>query len=207
MSVVTISRELGSEGTHIAESVARQLKAICVDKEVLAEMARQAGLPVEVIAEAEERLMSRPSLVSQDMQALFSKGRQTHSGPVDEASYIAQMTEAIRALAERDNIIFIGRGAQMILQDHPTALHVHVYAPLDVRARRVQERRGVPSLDAARQIVQRADERRRSWYRRFFKGADWKNPRYYHLMINTGRVPPALAAAIIVQAARAGPLG
>ena len=43
MAVVTISRELGSDGTQIAEAVAVALNAICIDKEVLAEMAREVG--------------------------------------------------------------------------------------------------------------------------------------------------------------------
>ncbi len=205
MAVVTISRELGSEGTRIAEEVAQELGAVCVDKEVLAEMARQAGLPVEVIVEAEERLLSRPSLVSQDMRALFSKGQGTRAGPLTEAAYVEQMAEAIRALAQRDHIVFIGRGAQIILQDHPHALHVHLYASPEVRARRIQQRRNLATLDAALHIIRRADEQRRSWFRRFFSGADWKSPRYYHLMIDTGRVPAGLAAAIIVQAARTPP--
>ncbi len=205
MAVVTISRELGSEGTRIAEKAARLLQADCVDKEVLAEMARQAGLSVEVITQAEERLMSRPSLVSQDMRSLFAKGQQARAGPIDEATYVQYMSEAIQALAQRDNIIFIGRGAQLILRDHPGALHVHLYAPPEVRARRLQLRRGLPNLETALRIIQQADEQRRAWFRRFFAGADWKNPRYYHLMIDTSRVPAELAAAIIVQAAQAAP--
>ncbi|GAB4561077.1 MAG: cytidylate kinase-like family protein [Anaerolineae bacterium] len=205
MAVVTISRELGSGGTRIAEEVARLLGAICVDKEVLAEMARQAGLPVEVITQAEERLMSKPSLVSQDMQALFSKGQAARGGRFTEADYIEQMGNAIRSLAERDQVIFIGRGAQLILRDHPTALHVHLYAPLEVRARRIMARRKLADLSIAQRLVEQADEQRRGWYRRFFKGADWKSPRYYHLMIDTSRIPYGLAAAMIAQAARAVP--
>ncbi len=205
MAVVTISRELGSEGTRIAEEVARALGAVCVDKEVLAEMARQAGLPVEVIAQAEEQLMSRPTLVSQDMRALFAKGQRARSGPMNEATYMEYMSEAIRNLADQGNVVFIGRGAQLILRDRPGVLHVHLYAPPEVRARRIQERRGLPNFDAAKRVIQQADEQRKSWFRRFFTGADWKNPRYYHLMIDTSRVPPDLAVAIIVQAAQAVP--
>jgi cytidylate kinase len=205
MAIVTISRELGSEGTRIAEEVARALGATCVDKEVLAEMARQAGLPVEAIAQAEEQLMSRPTLVSQDMRSLFAKGQQARSGPMNEATYMEYMSEAIKSLANRDNVVFIGRGAQLILRDRPGVLHVHLYAPPEVRARRIQERRGLPGLDAAMRVVQQADEQRKSWFRRFFTGADWKNPRYYHLMIDTGRIPPELAVAVIVQAAQAAP--
>ncbi len=54
MPVVTVSRELGSLGTRIAEAAGARLGAPCVDKEVLAEMARQAGVPVNEIVESEE---------------------------------------------------------------------------------------------------------------------------------------------------------
>ena len=50
MPVVTVSRELGSLVTQIAEGVAVRFDASCVDKEVLAVIARQAGVPVEEIA-------------------------------------------------------------------------------------------------------------------------------------------------------------
>jgi cytidylate kinase len=207
MAVVTISRELGSRGTQIAEAVATTLGTHCVDKEVLAEMARQAGVSVEIIVQAEERLLSRPALVSQEMQALFSRGQKSQSGSLNEASYIQQMTQAIRALADQGNIVFVGRGAQIILHDRPDILHVHLYAALEVRAKRIQRRRGLPDLEPALRIIRQADDERRSWFRRFFSGADWKNPKHYHLMIDTGRVTAELAANLIVQAVRTAPPG
>jgi cytidylate kinase len=185
--------------------VARALGAERIDKEVLVEMARQAGLPVEAITQAEEKLLARPTLVSQDMQALFSKGQGGQGTPLNVAAYVAQMTEAIKTLAEEGNVVFVGRGAQLVLQGHAMALHVHLSAPLAVRAGRIQERRRLETLEAATRQVQQADEQRKNWYRHFFAGADWKNPRYYHLMIDTARVPPDLAVAIIAQAARIAP--
>ena len=136
MAVVTISRELGSRGTRIAEAVGAKLGAPCIDKEVLAEMARQVGVQVEVIVEAEEKLMSRAGVVSQEMRSLISADPSQRGRPMDQPTYVKQMTDAIRTLAQVKDAIFIGRGSQLILEDHPTALHVHLYATPDLRASR-----------------------------------------------------------------------
>lgn len=204
MTVVTISRELGSRGTQIAEEVARVLDTTCVDKEVLAEMAKHAGVDVEVIAESEERLMSRPMLVSSEMKSLFA-ARKRSSNTLSEADYIKLMSEAIRTLADQQSNVFIGRGAQLILEERPDVLRVHLYAPLDIRARRIQRRRDLDQLGVAKRIVQQSDEQRQKWYSRFFAGTDWKNSRHYHLMIDTSWVSVELATQIIANAAQAGP--
>jgi len=205
MTVVTISRELGSRGTRIAEAVGHELDATCIDKEVLAEMARQAGVQVEVIVEAEEKLMSRAGVVSQEMRSLFSADPNRRNRPMDQATYVDGMTKAIRALAERGSVVFIGRGSQLILENHPTALHVHLYAAPEIRAGRIQRRRGMAEIGTAEHIIGLADEQRRNWYQRFFTSADWKNCRHYHLMLDTGRIPEATAVALIVHAARTAP--
>ncbi len=202
MTVVTISRELGSRGTRIAEKVAAALHAACIDKEVLAEMARQAGISVELIVEAEERLLSQPRVISQEMRHLFAAEPRNRAGLMDQATYVKQMSEAIRFLADQGNTVLVGRGAQVILRDYPGALHVHLYAPPEVRARRIQRRRGLAELATASQIIEQADRARREWFRRFFTGVDWKDPSYYHLMIDTGRIGEAVAVSMIVQIAQ-----
>ena len=205
MAVVTISRELGSRGTRIAEAVGAKLGAPCIDKEVLFEMARQVGVQVEVIVEAEEKLMSRAGVVSQEMRSLISADPSQRGRPMDQPTYVKQMTDAIRTLAQVEDAIFIGRGSQLILEDHPTALHVHLYATPDLRASRIQHRRGMATIDTARRIIHLADEQRRNWYQRFFSSADWKNSRHYHLMLDTGRIPEDAAVALIVDAAKTVP--
>ncbi|MDI9549202.1 MAG: cytidylate kinase-like family protein [Chloroflexota bacterium] len=203
MPVVTVSRELGSLGTRIAEAAGARLGAPCVDKEVLAEMARQAGVPVNEIVESEEKLLSRPMVVSEEMRAFFS--RRGESGVLTAENYVERMSAAIRALAEQGNTVFVGRGAQLILPGAPGVLHVHIFASPEIRAKRIQERRGLGDEQAALQIVRQADERRRTWFRRFFTGANWKDPRYYDLMINTGRIPAQTAVELIVAAALSEP--
>ncbi|MCL4858320.1 MAG: cytidylate kinase family protein [Caldilineaceae bacterium] len=203
MPVITISRELGSEGTNIAQMVAAQIGAPCIDKEVLAEMAQQAGISVQVMAAAEEQLLARPIGVSDEMRAFWSARR--GKGVLSEAQFVQHLTAALRLLAAQENVVFVGRGAQVVLRDHPGALHVHLYAPLDARAARIQQQRNLPALETAQQIIRKADEQRRDWFRHFFRGVDWKSPKHYHLLIDTARIPPKPATALIVQAAQATP--
>lgn len=205
MAVVTISRELGSRGTRIAEAAGAALGAPCIDKEVLAEMARRAGVEVEVIVEAEEKLMARAGVVSQEMRSLFSADPSRRTRPMDQKTYVEQMANAIRSLAERGSAVFIGRGSQLILEEHVSALHVHLYASPELRARRIQRRRKMADIGTARRIIHLADEQRRNWYQRFFASADWKNSRHYHLMLDTGRIPEDAAVGLIVDAAKTEP--
>jgi cytidylate kinase len=198
MAVVTISREYGSDGTQIAESVAAQLGALAGDKEILAQMAHQAGVSVDVIVRAEAQLLASPVAVSDEMRALMSaRGGRS----LNQAHFVHLTSEAIKLLAAQDKLVIVGRAGQIILKDHPGALHVHLYAPPQLRAVRIQQRRSLPNAEAALRMVQQADEQRRNWFRHFFSGVDWKSAKHYHLMIDTGRIPAAVATTIIVQAA------
>jgi hypothetical protein len=127
MAVVTVSRQLGSHGRHIAEEVAARLSAVCVDKEVLAEMAQREGVSVDMIVQAEARLISRPILVSEEMKSLFAAQARKQGSLGDVNSFVTQLGAAIRALADQDNVVFVGRGTQLLLADYPQALHVGVF--------------------------------------------------------------------------------
>lgn len=204
MTLVTISREIGSNGTQIAKAVAAQIGASVVDKEVLVEMANHLGVPVEVVMKAEARLLTNPVGISDEMRALFAAQRGA-VGAMNEAQFIKQMIAAIKRLAEPGNVVFVGRGAQIILKDHPAALHVHIYASQQVRAERIQQRRSLPNVEAALRLVQQVDEQYKNWFRHFFSGIDWKSARHYHLLIDTARIPTEVATMLIVLAAQAPP--
>lgn len=204
MTIVTISREIGSHGAQIAKAVAAQIGARVIDKEVLIEMANHLGAPVEVVVKAEARLLANPVGVSDEMRALFAAQRGA-AGAMNEAQFIKQMIAAIKRLAESGDVVFVGRGAQIVLKEHPAALHVHLYAPQQVRTERIQQRRALPTMEAALRLVQQVDEQHKNWFRHFFSGIDWKSARHYHLLIDTARIPTEVATTIIVLAAQAAP--
>jgi cytidylate kinase len=103
--------------------------------------------------------------------------------------------------ASEDNAVIIGRGGQIVLRDWPTALHVHLYAPADVRIRRIMERYQISELEAKRRVTS-SDERKRWYVRQAHRNANWKDLKHYHLAINTAHLSSETVADIILQAAQ-----
>ena len=203
MAVITISRELGSGGDTIADLMCDELGYCRVDKTMLMHIAEDAGVHVEAVVAAERDFTRKPRLVSSEMTSLYRKqptafGREA---AVDEQIYARILRETMERFAREGNAIIVGRGGQMILRDWPTALHVFLYAPLDVRVRRLMERENLTEQQAGQRIT-RSDERKRHYIRYMHQNADWKRLKYYHLAIDTGAISPDVAAQVIMQVAK-----
>jgi len=204
MGVITISRELGSRGTEIAHMVAEKLGYECLDRELIAAIAKEAGVEEVQVSDKEDKVSARPRIVGPEMTAFFRRQQYTSRRPreaLGDQAYLELVRKVIRERAERGDVVVLGRGGQMVLRDWPGALHVHITAPLEVRAARVAEERGI-SRQLAERLVRESDRRKRDYIRHFYNNADWRNPRYYHLIIDTGRISPEVAAEIIIRAAR-----
>jgi len=203
MAVITISRELGSDGDRIADLVCEKLGYSRVDKAVLMEIAEESGVDVEAVRQLEESFTQRARLVSDEMTSLYRKQRSAFEGRgvMDEKTYGEVLKETLEEYAARDNFVVVGRGGQMVLQAWPTALHIRLFADVKVRAQRITERESVSEAQALR-LVEQSDERKRQYVRHMFNNADWRNLKYYHLAIDTGRIPAEIAAQMIVLAAK-----
>jgi cytidylate kinase len=55
MPVITVSRQRGSMGSYIALEVAQRLGLQYLDREIIASVAREAGVPVESVEAIEAR--------------------------------------------------------------------------------------------------------------------------------------------------------
>ncbi|MBL7201614.1 MAG: cytidylate kinase-like family protein [Anaerolineae bacterium] len=203
MAVITISRELGSEGDKIADILCDKLGYCRVDKAVLAQIAEEAGVDIKAILAQEQAVANRPRLISDQMTSLY--GRQPTAfrkkAAVDDQTYERVVRETMERFAKEGNAVIVGRGGQMVLRDWPTALHVQLYAPVEVRVERLMVRHGISELEAKRRIAA-SDEQKRMSIRNIHKNANWKDLKHYHLAINTGAIAAEVTADIILQAAR-----
>jgi len=203
MAVITISRELGSVGDQIADLLCEDLGYCRVDKAVLSNIAKEAGVDVKAVLEKESAVVSKPKLISGQMTSLY--GRQpaafAQKTSMDDKTYERVVRQTMERYAKEGNAIIVGRGGQLILQDWPDALHVHLYAHEEVRVQRLVERANISELEAKRHI-KTSDERKRLFVRNLHRNANWKDLKYYHLAIDTGVIAPEVVAQIIIQAAR-----
>ena len=203
MTVITISRELGSEGDQIADLLCQQLGYSRVDKAILMQIAQEAGVDVDAVVAKERGFARRARLISGDMTSLYRKQPTAfeRQADLDDQTYEQLVHKTLEQFAQQGDIIIVGRGGQLVLKDWPTALHVHVYAALEVRAERLQDRLNFTPEQARRRIAA-SDEQKRQYVRHMHNNANWKDLKHYHLTINTGHISPQVAAQIIILAAR-----
>jgi cytidylate kinase len=203
MAVITISRELGSRGSDIADLLCERLGYCRIDKAMLTQIAAEAGVDVKAVLAKERAVTSRPRLISDQMTSLYGRAPSAfgRKGDLDDQTYARIVKETMERFAKEGNAVVIGRGGQLVLRDWPNALHVHIYAPVEVRVQRLRDQRDISELEAKRRVSS-SDEQKRLYIRNAYNNANWKDAKHYHLMINTGYIAPEVAADLIFQAAK-----
>jgi len=141
-------------------------------------------------AQAEEPSLTLPFV------GLFSPTISPLSASLE--GYVRVVGLVIQGLAKEGDVLVVGRGSQVLLKKHPGAFHVQIVAPLPDRVKTVMVRYKLDKKVAQSRV--RASDRGRADYLRRYHDADWLDPTLYHLIINTGHVPVAAAADLIVRA-------
>jgi len=178
MSVITISRQLGSLGTEIAQAVANHLGYQYVNKEKIGKALAGFGLPEIAIEKLDEK---KPPF--------------WESWVLDRKRFSLYIQMVIYDFAKNDKVVIVGRGGQILLKYVPGVLHVRIVAPFDVRVKRIMERDGLDEKQAAR-LLRRNDRDSAGFIQSFFD-VDWEDPNLYDLVINTQKLSVETAEKMI----------
>ncbi|MBP7687610.1 MAG: cytidylate kinase-like family protein [Thermoflexales bacterium] len=185
MTVLTISREYGSEGRHIAQSVAQTLGYHFVDKRTIESVLIQYGF-----AEFYKEYEATPSVWDR---------LDPH-----KTELIGMLNRVIRGLARHGHVVLLGRGSFAVLRDLADVLNVRIKAPLPLRVKRVMQQRGIFSPEQAQAVVIDSDRVRAAFIETYY-GVHWDSAELFDLIIDTGKVAPDLAADWISAAMKARP--
>ena len=100
--------------------------------------------------------------------------------------YVRIVGMVIRDLAREGEVIVVGRGSQMLLKDHPAALHVQIVAPFRHRVKTVMECEGLERRAAVSRV--RTSDRARVDYLRRYHNVNLLDPQLYDLVINIEKI-------------------
>ncbi len=179
VGVITISRTFGSGGDTIAGLVAARTGFLLVNKSFLIKgLSPLEGNPPPPNQAAAKALEKK----------LFSR------------KYLPLLHDFIYDLAVRENLVLLGRGGQMLFGDFPPSLHVKIIASEEGRVKRAMHAYKLTEEDASKLISSR-DRNKKNYLKRLFD-ADWANPDFYHLILNTDKIDFEEAAEIITTAYR-----
>ena len=189
--VITISREFGSGGREIGKLLAERFGFHYYDSELIRLAAEKSGFSPEYI-EQNEQTLKNPLL--HDFFAWYAGPlEQTDLPMVDQL--FAKESALIHELSQRGSCIIVGRLANYILKDMPTAYHVFISADLDAEATRVSARDNISPQSAAAKVKKFNHER--AIHCRHFIKTDWGNVKNYDLCIKSDDFGVAETAQII----------
>lgn len=166
MAVITISRQVGSLGTEIAQTLAKQLHYNYLDKEGIEQGLTTCGLSLTDVEKFDEK--SPPFWQSWQIQS---------------RKFLNAIRLLILEAAHRNHVVIVGRGGQILLRDMPGVLHVRIVAPFETRLQRMMAETGGDAKEVAQAL--RHGDRDSAGFIRFFFDQDWERPDLYDLILNT----------------------
>jgi len=185
MSVVAMTREMGSRGKDVAALVAKRLDLEIVHHELVEhDVAEHMGVRESTV---HKFLESRPTV----------KERWT----VDKFELALHTAEELLSLAERGDMIIRGWGATRLLRPVSHVLSLRVCAPMRLRVETLMERIGLDDPALAEREIRKNDEAHRRVLWSLFD-AEWESPLNYDMVLNTERLPIETCADMVVDLLR-----
>lgn len=181
MAIITISRECGARGNIVGHRLAERLGYRYANRDVLHEVSLEYGVKEEEFEHIYEQapgLLERYDKRNREIVRLFDR--------------------IILGLAQRDNLVMVGRGAFVVLRNYGDTLNVRVTAKRSVRIQRIQQDEGMTPKEAKSRI-KRIDKERRKYIGAHY-GLDWSDAGLYDVCVNTTKLNVDSAVALILQA-------
>lgn len=193
--IITISRETGSGGHTIGKLLAETLGYRFYDKEIVADVAKKMQIDEAVVLENGETMSDQTYL---DMTSGFIPFSRKEKIPFDAIKATQDML--IREIAEQDNAVIVGRGADDILKASPNAFHIFIHANMEHRVARVQKQQQLSGQELRIQRELEVKDHARSMYYKYFSGREWGKVGNYNLVIDTSVFSEAQSLALILTA-------
>lgn len=113
--------------------------------------------------------------------------------------FLAQ-TKVIRALAQKEDCIIVGRCSDVVLLEEPNVdlLRVYIHAPFQYRLQRIKTTEGLTTQEATRLIRQKDKERR--IYFTYYTDKEWGAQSNYDLSLNSAYWPLEKCVALLSAA-------
>jgi cytidylate kinase len=192
MPLITLSASYGSGGSRIGPDVAAALDVPFLDRAIPAAVAEHLDLSADEVLAHEE---SAGGLLARIRSSLALS-------PEHDEDYFRLETERVlREQAATGNAVILGRAAAVVLRDDQRALHVRVDGPVDRRIAQAMALEDVDMTEAERRLKQ--NDSAREGYVHHYYGVSARDPRLYHLVIDSTVIPLDACVELIVAAARA----
>lgn len=191
-TLITISRQYGSNGTKVAQILAERLGIWYYNRDILCLAADRIGIDSMDDAFMESLNYAKSSKYMEGLSMMTGNSRD-HI-PVYNRMFTEQ-SEVIKKLAYYGSGVFLGRCADYVLKDQADVCSVYIYAGEEYRLNHLSE---VKDRVVTREEMKKEDKRRAAYYN-YYTGQQWGELTNYDLAVNMERTSPERAADLILD--------
>lgn len=196
MSVITISKEFGTEGEKIASQTAERLGYAYIGQELVAEIAKELNISEGEVATFRKTSQSRIlRFVDRYTCSIVQKVVDREHGCLDDKNYYEVTRKLVQNVYEADNVIILGWGGQCILRGKPDTLHVRLIKDNYLKIKKIMETQNL-SHKAAKDFIEREEGDLKAYIKHYFN-EDWNAAHLYDLIINMGETTVEKAVDLI----------
>lgn len=193
--IIAIERQYASGGKAIGELTGKILGLPVHADDIFEIAAERLGTDVEKLHFIEENATN--SLLYSLAFAVRTNETKHDSMSPEQRLFTAE-SEIINEIAEREECIFVGRCAALILAQRQDCMKVFVYADEEFRGKNATENYGVP-VDKTVTQLKKQDRRRGNFYN-MNSDIRWDDRDAYDLMIDSSRLGFEDASKILAAA-------
>ena len=182
--VITIGREFGSGGKYIGQELAKRLKINCYDNELIAKVAKDFNIDIELLKSVDEKQKSS-FWYGFASNYVFENEKLLPISPED--SLFLKQCNTIENLYETENCIVVGRCADFILKDRPNVIKIFVYASdTQFKIDRKVKHDNCTEKEAIEKI--KTIDKQRADYYKHFTSRNWGDKENYDLCLDTSEI-------------------
>lgn len=195
--VITIERGFGSGGKTIGINLSEELGIPCYEDQLLRMASDYSGISEQMFAQVDEKL--RGSYITKKLAGFPNINRiaqPTDKKFVSDDNLFSIQAEIIRQLANTESCIIIGKCGNVALKGYANVVSVFVDADMDYCITNVKDRLCVNDTEAEHLIL-KTDKYRSDYYKYYSGGMEWKDPKGYDLILNSGKIGMDKCAEVI----------
>lgn len=182
--LITISRQYGSGGREIGSKLAKRLQIAFYDKELIEMAAEKSGIDKELFSANEESAGGEIRYLGNMMNFLGNGTGSMLNLSLKDQMYITQCN-LIEQLAEQESVVFVGRCADVVLQNHPGCINIFIHSNLENRKKRVIEEYGIDEKQAL-ETIEKIDRKRKNYYE-YYTDKKWGRAQNFHIVLDSSR--------------------
>lgn len=172
MGIITISRTHGSGGTFFAGELAKRLGYQFINRTL-----------INSDNEKGENHTAVFDLEGEDSPSFIDRFRELMS---NRNYYKVSLMASVYDYALKDNVVFVGMGAGIILSGVENLLNFRIVRLLAERVKAIAQIKNIP-YDDAFDLVEKMDEDKRAFISHYFD-VDADDPTLFHLILNSSSV-------------------